>query len=715
MQRQPYSRPPSTLPTSTIPPQLPNTSGGRRLSVTLPPGIALMSDNKSTQVDQLSHMVGQLDLTTISQVKEYVEKVITTLSNPSIPLAEWRRKPLTKVKHIPAIARGNLGIGNRQSVAAVAKNSGVNGTGTGKTVGFGVGVGVGTSGINKRVATAAVPLKEKKTGLVPVKLTSYKQILEGSVEYVALFRANRPAQSDVSMLPDIRITEEIYEELLDEVRSTIYDIKSKYKGNLSMAIKTLSGWLTERLEYVKKIHMRQLDTVKSAFKSRLTDALCRVVHSSRLQLKEKLKNVEKEHEENLKNLDEEIFNAKKDAYKKSYEISKLRTHVARYQLLLRKQGITENEDYFQVDDEKIRTEDVMEHYQNLLIQKEDKIKEMITQLIQLEDLMEMQFWGGAGAGGSQPPQTSNSGPWQVQQWLDASSTGGQGQSQSQSGGDQSSQDIINTSQTVSGSRKSSIAQPTLTGRPITSAKGARIVGSNDIDGTQSLNESMASLGNSVSSINNQIRSGPPSRMTQSRKTYFSDLTSVVERNLDGASGRQSRISGISGAGGNGEDPFPSEPQTAGGKLAGRIDEKEQGYRALTEEEIVDITAQVREAYEQRLKESQEEILTMMASERAEISRMNREFRERFEELTNDISRDQQIMQRLKTDQMPVREHVRVLFPYGVLPGRKNMGVQCNIEMAPVDPATKNQTQQQLGVAESVVSRSAVSVVSASAQ
>jgi hypothetical protein len=53
------------------------------------------------------------------------------------------------------------------------------------------------------------------------------------------------------------------------------------------------------------------------------------------------------HNERMKQIDRDIFNCKKDMYHKSFEISKLRIHVGKYQTLLRKNGIQETEVEFE--------------------------------------------------------------------------------------------------------------------------------------------------------------------------------------------------------------------------------------------------------------------------------------------------------------------------------------------------------------------------------
>ena len=55
-----------------------------------------------------------------------------------------------------------------------------------------------------------------------------------------------------------------------------------------------------------------------------------------------IKNSKENHLKKLKEVDEKIFQTKKELHQNAYEITKLRTHIARYQILLRKNNINED-------------------------------------------------------------------------------------------------------------------------------------------------------------------------------------------------------------------------------------------------------------------------------------------------------------------------------------------------------------------------------------
>jgi hypothetical protein len=60
-------------------------------------------------------------------------------------------------------------------------------------------------------------------------------------------------------------------------------------------------------------------------------------------LKGAIKKKEEDHARQMAELDKAIFKAKKDAHYRAYETTKLKSHCSRYQILLRKNGVTDND------------------------------------------------------------------------------------------------------------------------------------------------------------------------------------------------------------------------------------------------------------------------------------------------------------------------------------------------------------------------------------
>ncbi|KAI8850639.1 hypothetical protein BC829DRAFT_388564 [Chytridium lagenaria] len=496
----------------------------------------------------------------------------------------------------------------------------------------------------------------------------YKDLLNSAMEYVALFRVNRPSQSDSFSVQEVTHTEDLYLDLLQDVRNAMLDIKSTFDSKLSKSIKDLALWLSKRASKMEHAHIHEVEIARSAFRARQADTLSRMSFDAEKNLKRILKLKETECSKKIIEIDREIFKTKKDAHQKAYEVSKLRAHVARYQMILRKHGITESDAYLTIDDERIKTEDVIEHYQNTLAARESKVAELTHQLNQLEEFVEMQGW-----------KANNKASWHIRDLLDASNIDG-------------------------GSRRVSLAG-TEKGRPAMSARHGPRSRRNSITGESDGGGGLGSDNGSDISIampptaanTNSVpgRPAPPSRAGQPRRTHFSELGRVIER--DGTAQQrasrpptshmlrpmsvaaESKSRQVSVTRDDGEGGIRGVRAAMGGMnhhedIAPVRHESQEivAENLITEEEAMVLAAQLQCALD--------DMGMQVAQEKADIVRISREFRERFEELQIEISKDGQIVERLSRKQPQVINLIHYVFPVGVKPHHCNKAVQCDLDV-----------------------------------
>ncbi|KAJ3105521.1 hypothetical protein HDU97_008000 [Phlyctochytrium planicorne] len=446
-------------------------------------------------------------------------------------------------------------------------------------------------------------------------LPPYRELLNSAMEYVALFRVNRPAQSDSFSVKEVHNTEDIYHDLLQD------------------------------------------------------------------RLRKAVKDKEEEYDKRMDQVDRDTFQMKKETHQRAYEVSKLRTHVARYQMLLRKHNITESDAYLTIDDERIKTEDFIEHYQTMLASKEAKTAELAQQLRQLEDFVDIY--------GLRNGKQS----FHVRDLLDAS--GGDIESR------RTSVAALDAPPKTAGSRPPMSARIGAAGARRPSITDSEAGGGSDFGSNMSL--AMPANG-SIASIATGRPPAPPSRAGQGRRTHFSDLGRVVERGGDStqrvgsrppttssqSQGRALRPVSVATEARSRQvstNKDPSQELDLSRSIWGtmevaeptKADEVVLSDDLLSEEEAIMLAAQVKEQYEEKLRMMLDSIAAQIEEEKAEIIRINREFRERFEELQVEISKDGQIVERLSHKQPKIINLIHYIFPVGVKPNHANKGVQCDLD------------------------------------
>ena len=237
-----------------------------------------MLDN-SVASEALVSEVKNVDLSLITSIEDYVEQVIAVLSNPSIPFSKLNI--ISQKIRNQAINSNNNNNSNSKAFKYNAEKS------TPPPL---------SQSVNKT--------SDFKFDFIEGENINFKKILLGAVEYVALFRANRPMQSEKSNVDDIRITEEIYLDLLHvstiyeyfaifnnfeifsktyELKVKLKDLKAKFDEDITNVIKTLSIWLAERADYLKNAQIRDLELARSAYRSRLSDSIAGINHDSEVK------------------------------------------------------------------------------------------------------------------------------------------------------------------------------------------------------------------------------------------------------------------------------------------------------------------------------------------------------------------------------------------------------------------------------------------------
>ncbi|KAJ3024986.1 UNVERIFIED_CONTAM: hypothetical protein HDU68_007581 [Siphonaria sp. JEL0065] len=307
----------------------------------------LLDDQPLLESTELKSKLGPLEMESIRHVRHCVETVVGVLYNASTPLDSWK---------------------DYKDSVEKARNK------------FEPPTDADTEDSSGRLGFTYVPQEEESS--------SYKEVLQSCMEYVALFRVNRSAQSDVSEVNDMRYIEDVYVSLLEETYEIIKTAKATFNGNITESIKALTQKLMDQANHLHETFLGKIETLNCAYRSRLLDKLSWVSYRSQANLRKALNTMEESHRKTMTNLEKSILKGKKDSYDRASDIAKFRTQITKYTKLMRKHGIVDHDDYISIDDEKIKTDNILDHYQKVLFNRQEKIKKMKHQIKELSEILD---------------------------------------------------------------------------------------------------------------------------------------------------------------------------------------------------------------------------------------------------------------------------------------------------------------------------------------
>ncbi|KAJ3290998.1 hypothetical protein HDU79_002767 [Rhizoclosmatium sp. JEL0117] len=207
-----------------------------------------------------------------------------------------------------------------------------------------------------------------------------------SASYKAVLQ--RFQQSEVSEVNDMRYIEDVYVSLLEETYEIIKTAKATFNGNITDSIESLTQRLMDKANDMHRQYQEKIELLNCAYRSRLLDKLSWISCKSESSLKKSLLELEQSHKQTMSKLEKNILKGKKDSYDRASDITKFRNQVDKYTKLMRKHGIVDHDDYMSMDDEKIKTDNILDHYQKVLFGRQEKIKQMKKQMKELESILD---------------------------------------------------------------------------------------------------------------------------------------------------------------------------------------------------------------------------------------------------------------------------------------------------------------------------------------
>lgn len=129
------------------------------------------------------------------------------------------------------------------------------------------------------------------------------------------------------------------------------------------------------LSYIKKDHAQNIDRVRRSYRSMLCDVYSKILLEGNRERASGFQQVRKAHQEKLALMQRELFQIKKSCRSVADEISKNRTQVSRFQLMIKKNNLADLE-IFNVNEEKIRADNLIDYFYQAITTREEKIKEL---------------------------------------------------------------------------------------------------------------------------------------------------------------------------------------------------------------------------------------------------------------------------------------------------------------------------------------------------
>ncbi|KAJ3207494.1 hypothetical protein HDU83_009711 [Entophlyctis luteolus] len=288
-----------------------------------------------------------LDVTSIAHIQSIIESTLSVLQNAAFPLDMWKKR-FAEIENLRA-ARTKYGAEQEANDRAV----------------------------------------------VPAKRNHHKQACSASdiltqscLEYIALFRVNRAQQSDHSSVANLRHVEDAYDDLLQETLLLMENARSKHNADIAECLRTHTLSLQKEASALRSAFEHAVELVQCAIRSKWSDQIARVSFLCEADLKAKMLTLTTCHSTTIADMERQILKCKKSVYDRSADIRKFKAQLTKYQKLMRKHGIVEHDEYSTFDDEKIKSDTILEHFASILRDRQAKLADTYAQMQMLSDMLE---------------------------------------------------------------------------------------------------------------------------------------------------------------------------------------------------------------------------------------------------------------------------------------------------------------------------------------
>ncbi|KAI9095081.1 hypothetical protein DFS34DRAFT_185582 [Phlyctochytrium arcticum] len=230
-----------------------------------------------------------------------------------------------------------------------------------------------------------------------------ERIRNAGVEYRRLFCCQRGTQTEEECVGRVRLAERRIESLFEAFKIAHTDLSEHHATELAtishhLHIQNLSNPLT----HLTHLQTQYITHIRHAAHSRLRNAVARIAGFAAGDLERRLQGLAGTVEAQCRSLEAAVFDKKREARRKADGVGKLRREVARIRGVMKRIGVGEHESVIQ--DEKLRTEELLTHLQTSLREKETMVEALRHRLETLSYIVHEKRVVAHGTTGSAAPK-----------------------------------------------------------------------------------------------------------------------------------------------------------------------------------------------------------------------------------------------------------------------------------------------------------------------
>jgi hypothetical protein len=210
--------------------------------------------------------------------------------------------------------------------------------------------------------------------------------LLSSTEYFDLFIVNRPVQTLPGEVAKVKKMEKDFLMLQHNIEEHKVQMSSKITERQTIEFGKVKAVMDDIINHSKLEHRKGVDRVRRAYRSVLHSIYAKISLEARQDLEHMLNETTEKHEREIKEFEEGILEMKMRSLDAENERTRAVTQLARYQLLVKRNGLMDNE-AFSINDEKVRPDGLIDYFHNAINSREERKRELSFNINILEVML----------------------------------------------------------------------------------------------------------------------------------------------------------------------------------------------------------------------------------------------------------------------------------------------------------------------------------------
>ncbi|KAI8825858.1 uncharacterized protein EV422DRAFT_514450 [Fimicolochytrium jonesii] len=209
-----------------------------------------------------------------------------------------------------------------------------------------------------------------------------------TTEYVRLFRASRPTQTEEGAVGEVKKAERRFQDLTKAMGISRQVLDETYRTAIRSANRDVTAFFDGRAGYIHELQRRGVDRVRRAYRERFADAVVAHLYDAQKNRDEVTGIMTEMHIAQVKDMNAHIYELKRECHRRTAAISKLRGNLARKNVLMRRHGVYESELTAHITDDRLKNDDTILLLQRAVRQREEKIALIMEDINRVKALTE---------------------------------------------------------------------------------------------------------------------------------------------------------------------------------------------------------------------------------------------------------------------------------------------------------------------------------------